>query len=375
MNFLFRKVFTVIIAGLSPILFLKSGQVAADERPVRVGVIAPQSGEMAYIGNAQHNAAQLVAEDDEKMSEHLEIFFQDSFGTDSVRLEAYRTLVKEKHVDMLYVVGDAAARLLAPLAEKDSVPFFAVDADLRTVSSLAFSSLFFNERGEFARALWDELRRGGKKRIAIVREPSGLNQILAQAMADNAMGAETVSIEAKDASLAKNQRAIIRELEKSPPDVIGIFLPSQALKSFIEALGASASKYTLITPFQFSSIEEVRAFEPILRDVLFVMPHVTDPFRERYEKRYKDASGLAYGARFYDFLTLADEIAVNNSPALSDRKELLTAFRFEDQRLGATGPYCVKTTARLGVYYSFPLALYKFKDGALTVLRMFEHPV
>ena len=54
--------------------------------------------------------------------------------------------------------------------------------------------------------------------------------------------------------------------------------------------------------------------------------------------------------------------------------DLLTKMRFVGERTGVSGPYTVKTTSDKGVYYSFPIAVYKVQAGKLVVQRLIQRP-
>ncbi len=353
------------------------GYVYAEPAPrkIKVGVLAPLSGVQSFIGQAQRSAAQLALKDDSALSDAVEIFYQDSSGGERAVLAAYQMLTSGNSVDVVYAVEGEYAPLLAEQAEKSKIPLFAVNADLRTTAGKKYSSLFFNEGGELARAIWDELRRQSKKALYIVQEPNGYYSALNAGLSGNTMSDETVEVDPGDGSNYKEHRAIIQRIRRKKFDALGVFLNVLPAKAFLTALEATGVKMMIFTPTQFASAEEAAALEPLLREALFVLPLVSDAFRERFKREYRNQAGVEYGALFYDFLNLAKQ-TITEKPELFDQPEkFISAMRFDDERIGATGPFCVKRTAHRGVYYSFPIGLYKFQDGELVVHRRFERPV
>lgn len=74
--------------------------------PIKVGVIADQSGPLSFVGRANANVARMVIDDlDAKgglLGRHVELYLEDSATNDAVAAVKARELVERDHVDVIF---------------------------------------------------------------------------------------------------------------------------------------------------------------------------------------------------------------------------------------------------------------------------------
>jgi len=77
----------------------------ANDTPIRVGVIADQTGPLSFIGQANANVARMVIGDINAkgglLGRRIELFLEDSATDDAVAAEKARKLVRTHHVDVI----------------------------------------------------------------------------------------------------------------------------------------------------------------------------------------------------------------------------------------------------------------------------------
>src|SRR4051812_22939957 len=82
------------------------GSTAALARPIKVGVIADQSGPLSFMGIADANVARMVIDDVNAggglLGQQIELYLEDSETTDSAAAACATKLVQQDHVDVIF---------------------------------------------------------------------------------------------------------------------------------------------------------------------------------------------------------------------------------------------------------------------------------
>ena len=94
----------LIIVGIS--YFRKNSNQPISKEPIKIGVILPLSGDVAFIGEAAKNAAILAKESFGKTEKTYELFFEDDQSDSKKTVSAFRKLVD---VDKIRAVGTGFA--------------------------------------------------------------------------------------------------------------------------------------------------------------------------------------------------------------------------------------------------------------------------
>lgn len=336
----------------------------------KLGVILPLSGDLAFFGKAHLNTAEMFKGAQEKLE--YEIVYEDSAYDVKKAVTAYKKLSTIDKVDAIFSFGGPMLAALAPLAERDKLPLFASESESTDVDGRKYVFLFRNEIGEFGRVIWDELRSQGKKSIGIVKNRNQFMATFARGIIENAREGEVASVEIDVDPGSTDLRTQLLRLKKSKFDILGVLFLPGSHRAFLNQARTLAIKYPMIGVEEFLLPEENLDLDDYIDGTLIVTPYVTEDFRKDYKEKFSSDLGIEYGVEYYDFLKLLN--ATLAKEPYQNREKFISAMQFSGESQGLSGPFSVKKTAKGGVYYSFPIAIYKIEKGKLLLHKLYERP-
>lgn len=137
------------------------------QRPVRVGVILPLSGDSASIGVSIKNGItmaydKLPAETRSKIT----LLFEDDQLNPAMTVTAFQKLLNMDRIDVLITGYSGPSKAVAQLAEQKKIPQIAIASDPQIVRGKQYVMNFWVTPEEEARAALSEALKRGYKRIA-----------------------------------------------------------------------------------------------------------------------------------------------------------------------------------------------------------------
>jgi ABC-type branched-subunit amino acid transport system substrate-binding protein len=304
----------------------------------------------------------LVRADHPEVDKAIRIYWEDSAYDSKQALRAFNKLVAADKVDVVLSFGGPMLSVLAPVAEKKKIPFFATESERRDCKGRAYCSLFRNEEDEWGQATWSILRKRGKRNIGIVKNQNQFMNTFVNAIVRNKGEKETAEILLDLPPEMGDLRSSILSLKSKNIDALGVYLLPTSHHGFLDATRSLTKTFLLFGVEEFLVKENNKGFEDFIEGSLVVAPYATQTYRDRFESRYGHSGGLYYTPAFYDFVKLLeDTITIDKSLRGLD---LVNALHFKGEKEGISGKYSVKVSKE-GVYsYSFPIAVYKVsKDG------------
>lgn len=293
---------------MSTLLFtlLSYHALSQEPRPLKLGVILPLSGNLAFFGNAHLNSEKLFKEDrtQPKVNRRFTIIYEDSAYDAKQAISAYRKLVSIDKVDAIYSFGGPMLSALAPLAEADKIPFFAPESEDNDAKDKQYVTLYRNVTGEFGKVIWDELRERDVKNLGVVRNNNQFMDTFMRGVIDNTKSGETVSKEIDAIPGTVDFRTQILKLKKKKLDYLLVLLLPGSHRAFLKQSMELGYKVPMIGVEEFAVPEEDTGLEKHIEDTLVVAPYVTNEFRARYKTNFGTDLGIEYGVEYYDFLSL-----------------------------------------------------------------------
>lgn len=336
-----------------------------NDRKLRLGVIVPLSGPLAFFGNDYIRAYDLVRADHPEVDRTIRIYWEDSAYDSNQALRAFNKLVTVDKVDVVLSFGGPMLSALAPVAEKRKIPFFATESEKRDCEGRAYCSLFRNEADEWGQATWIILRKLGKSNIGIVKNQNQFMNTFVNAIVRNKSDKETAEILLDLPPEMADLRSSILSLKSKNIDALGVYLLPTSHHGFLDATRSLTKTFLLFGVEEFLVKENNKGFEDFIEGALVVAPYATQTYRDRFESKYGHSGGLYYTPTFYDFVSLLkDTITTDKSLRGID---LVNALHFKGEKEGISGKYSVKVSKE-GVYsYSFPIAVYKVSKNGIAV--------
>jgi hypothetical protein len=177
---------------------------------------------------------------------------------------------------------------------------------------------------------------------------------------------ETVDILLDVPPETTDMRSSVLMLRSKQVDALGVYLLPASHQAFFSALRNMNKTYPMILGVEQLMFKELnKGFERIINNAFVIAPASTEEYRERFYSRFGPSAGFYYTPAFYDFLVLLKDVISRNQTLRG--ADLVKAMRFDGVRTGASGSYSLKVSQK-GVHsYSFPIGVYRVRDGGVSV--------
>jgi len=173
-----NKTTQIIIAVIVVIIILvgifygvsRKPQTPVSKEPIKIGVIAPLSGNMAFMGEGLRDAILLAKEDLEKTKNtkyRYEVIFEDNQLDPALSTNAAYKLINIDKVDVLVTITSGIGNVIAPIAEQNKVVHFAISSDPKAAKGY-YNFQHWTPIPEKNRVLVEELKRRNIKKIGAI---------------------------------------------------------------------------------------------------------------------------------------------------------------------------------------------------------------
>jgi len=366
----FLAYLVVCVALSNYALAEKSWRGEYSERRVRLGVIVPLSGPLAFFGNDYVRAYELIKADHPEVEKSIDLFWEDSAYDNKQALLAFNKLVAINKVDLVFSFGGPMLNALAPVAEARKIPFFATESERRDCEGKAYCTLVRNEEDEWGKATWHMLRKQGKRNIGIIKNQTQFMNTFVNAIVRNKSDDENAEVLLDIPPHISELRSNVLSLRAKNIDALGLYLLPTSHHGFLEASRNVPKTFSLFGVEELLSKENNKGFEDFIEGAFVIAPYATQTYRKQFEQAYGPSAGFYYTPAFRDFISLLED-TVSSQGALRGL-QLVDALRFKGEREGVSGRYSVKRS-KDGVYsYSFPIAVYKVSKNGVTVEDVFS---
>lgn len=179
-----KRRFTALLAA-APLLLGASGSAlaqASEPRELRLGVLLPVSGPLAFVGVAKKKAVDLLVEQINArggMDKHkIKMFFYDTESNTTLVAQQFRRLAETDKVDIVIgptVTGETlSARPVANELKVPVVPFAGTEAVINPVTPYLFA--FVPSDRQVARKMLESVKAKGLKSVAFLHSADGFGQ-------------------------------------------------------------------------------------------------------------------------------------------------------------------------------------------------------
>ena len=287
-------------------LWVAFSQSCAAEVPqhnkLKIGLIVPLSGNLAAYGAATRNGFELaVSEAAPHAYDQMEILYEDSRYDGTTTVSAFKDLVENKKVDLLYVWGDAPSEVIAPLAQRASVPVFAVSTDPQINDGRPWVVSYQASMADFGACLASYLNAQGHSPIAIIKTSLAFYLSMADATERNLASSIKVSVDEEVSPTDHDFRSLVARMRNSKSAAIGVFLMPGQISDFLKQARQGGLSARVFGTEDLSTRAEIDKVPALLEGAVFPGSHVSDQFLAKYVSKYNDDSHIAYAALSYEF--------------------------------------------------------------------------
>lgn len=342
-----RKFLTAAASALIFSTAMSSSAMAQEARELRMGLLLPVSGPLAFVGGTMKKAFDLLIEQINAKGGMngipVKVFFYDTESSTTLVAQQFRRMAESDKVDIVVgptVTGESlVARPIANELKVPMIPFAGTEAVINPVTPYMFA--FVPSDRHVARKMLEVIKAQGHDAVAFLHSADGFGQTGLKVMneltkemgvklsvveefgpRDSDMTPQIMRIRASDADamfvwgvnpgptiIMKNAKAV----GYNKPIINSYGVASQ---SFIEQTGKNGEgSYVIGTAIM--GAKNMPADNPIRK--------ATEQFINDYEARYNEPIG-AFAGYVFDAINLVNQAVIKTNGKV-DRESLAAAFR------------------------------------------------
>jgi branched-chain amino acid transport system substrate-binding protein len=296
--------------SLLSIIVLASLSAMADsstQRQYRIAAILPLTGDSGPVGLACRNGIEFALESlPPEIRAKYEVVYEDDGLQPRQSIAAFQKLLQGGKIDLLINFSSNTSKVLAPMAERNKIPFLAVAADMSVGMKKTYTFNFFDSPDQFGLIAVDAAQRRGISKFARATTIQDGALAYKEAFDRVAKGQPKAILDQEFQPDIRDFRAFLTKV-RSKPEIDAFFLLLLPGQSGIFA--KQARELGLHHPFfsieLFSVREEITASGGALIGSWFADVAEPQEFLDRYRARFENAPtfGATYG---HDAMLLAN---------------------------------------------------------------------
>jgi branched-chain amino acid transport system substrate-binding protein len=268
--------------------------------PVKIGVILPLSGDLAYLGESAKRGAELALENYAGTRNKYELIFEDDQFDAKKAVTAANKLISIDNVDAVVTFGSSGGNSVKPIAEKNKILHFAVATDPK-VADGGYTFNHWTPAKEEVRALVAELLKRNIKKIGLLT----VNQDGMLAI-DNEITKQTqgtgISIvtDQKFNIGEKDFRTLIAKVKQNSPEILVMINYSPEIEILGRQIKDAGVKIPMTSVEGFDQTSDPGLFKG------YWYASASDPsseFANSFKTKYGKSPGFGTG-NIYDIITL-----------------------------------------------------------------------
>ena len=138
-----------------------------DTTPIKIGVILPLSGDLAFIGEPAKRGAEMALENFKDTKHKYELIFEDDQFDGKKAITAAQKLISVDKVNVLVTFGSSGGNSVKPLAETNRILHFAVASD-QNIADGKYNFNHWTSPKEEVTAMVTELIKRNIKNVSIL---------------------------------------------------------------------------------------------------------------------------------------------------------------------------------------------------------------
>ncbi len=330
-------VIVVVIVTVS-----KNGKVEVSEKQtIKIGAILPLTGNLAFIGEAAKNGADLAMEkinSNTSLTHKYELIIEDDAFDAKKTASAINKLMGVDKVHAVISLSSTGGNVVAPIAEQNMLPHIGMASDLN-VAKGDYNFIHWTRPQEEVDAMITELKKKNLTKVALISVNqqgwAAINEDFKKKASAN--GITVVADEVFNTG-ERDFKAIISKTQKTKPEVylLGIFSPE------LEIVGKQMKELGVKTPL--TSIESfgLSSDPSVFEGSWFIDAAVSGSgFNDEYRTKYNKEVGPT-SANVYDAINLIVQAVENTkNPAIPTSADIVKELSKIGNYSGAFGALSV----------------------------------
>ncbi|MEI7683318.1 MAG: penicillin-binding protein activator [Candidatus Saccharibacteria bacterium] len=338
---------TVVVAILAVILiylYQNNIQTSAGKPVVKLGVILPLSGDLAFIGESIQHGAELANGEVKDTKYTYQLVFEDDELNPTKSVTALNKLVDFDKVSGVMSFSGTVGQALAPIAEKTKVPHFAISSDPKAAVG-AYNYINFVSPESEAETMVKALTRKGIKTVATLSQSGNAGGESLVAAVEKGLKAKSIANTKQEFTAGDTDfRTVIQKLRNTNPDIYFIMAVSPEIELITKQLREAGIDTPITSIEGFSQSTQLELYE----GQWFVDPaDPTGDYLKKMKAKYNEDNPSPYGANIYDSIKLL----VQATEAAGNGRKVPTNTEINSKLINIT-KVKYDGAAGLGVYFN-----------------------
>lgn len=300
----------MIIIIVIAVISIVGGSKPVDRQVVKIGVIAPLTGNVAFLGEGLKNAASMAVNelksDDNSKYVYEVVFEDDSFDVKKTATAANKLINIDK-VSALVSIASAAGNVVNPIAEKAKIIHFGIASD-PMVATGTYNFIHWTPPYEETKVFVPELVKRGYKKVAILgAQIQGVIAVI-DSFKKDIKGTDVVVVSEQIFNFGTTDfRTMIAKAEAAKPDIYMLEAFSPEMERLVKQMREMGIKTPITAIESFEQSDQPETYE----GMWYVnAADASNEFIEAYSKTYGKTASLGSG-NAYDAIRLIAVAAEN----------------------------------------------------------------
>lgn len=158
----------VVVAVVAISYFVSNNPSKVSTKSIKIGVVAPMTGDLAFLGEGIRDAMLLAKQDLKSTQYNYELIFEDDQLDSKMTASAVNKLISVNKVDAIVSFGSGPGNVVAPIAEQNKVVHFGIASD-SNVAKGEFNFIHWTPPSEENKVFVKELQRRGIKKLGVFK--------------------------------------------------------------------------------------------------------------------------------------------------------------------------------------------------------------
>lgn len=281
----------IIIASILTI-YSQRNSTPAEKQTVKIGLITPLSGKLAFLGEPSKKAAELALKNAGNTKYNYELVFEDSQFDPKLAVTGASKLINVDKVLGIITFGSGTADAINTIAENGKTSQFALASD-PTAAKGVYNYIHWTPPFKEGELLASEFIKRGYKNVAIIGTNHPGTLAVTDAVRASLTGSEVKIVSYDLTNIGeKDFRTLIIKMKDLNPDmvVMEMFSPEiEIMARQMKELGLN-TEVTSVETFEWSSNPE------LFEGSWFISDSVVPGFTEKFKTAYNSdpAPGASY---------------------------------------------------------------------------------
>lgn len=241
----------------------KNKQEAQEKPTIKIGVIAPMSGEYAHFGESMKVAVKMFEEDDQtkKSRYQYKFFIEDGAFNPARSAIAAKKLIDVDKVNVVVTLSSDIGSVISPIAQENQVIHLSMATE-PNVAKGEYNFTVSTPPNKNTGKMIEELERLNLKRVAFVVQNTAMMQSVAEYIraAGKNGNIDIISDNAINSG-ERDFRILIHKLLENKPDAMIVQLQPPELQIFVKQLREIDKDITITSVESFGYPEDKSLFE------------------------------------------------------------------------------------------------------------------